>query len=152
MTVRPPEYRFERHAQCARIAVLVVTALTACVSSAQDLPALRAGLWEINRTIDASASGGPPQTVSTRECTSPNDGMLARQEMLKKIGCTLSPLHQSGNTYTFSAVCSQGAGGTSRSTLTVDNDSAYSIHIESDIAGMPSKEMLRATRVGDCPP
>ena len=83
MTVRLPEYRFVRRAQCARIAVLVVTALAACVSSAQDLPALRAGLWEINRTIDASASGGSPQTVSTRECTSPNDGMLARQEMLK---------------------------------------------------------------------
>lgn len=152
MTVCPHEYRFAPRGQRARIAVLFVTALTACASSAQNLPTLRAGLWEINRTVDASAFGEAPQTVNTRECTSPNEGMLARQEMLKKIGCTLSPLRQNGNTYTFSAVCSQGTGGTSRSTLTVDNDSAYSIHIESDIAGMPAKEMLRATRVGDCPP
>lgn len=151
MTARPTVYRFTPRGRIARIEALVLLALTACTSNAQDLPALSAGLWEITRTVDTSGNNVAPQTVTTRECTSPNEGMLARQEMLEKIGCTLSPLNQNGNTYTFSAVCSRGEGGTSRSTLTVDNDSAYSIRIESNIEGMPSLEMLRATRVGDCP-
>lgn len=133
------------------MAVFFVLALTTCNANAQNLPTLRPGLWEINRTVDTSDNNGTPQTVSTRECTSPNEGMLARQEMLKKIGCTLSPLNQQGNTYTYSAICGQGEGGTSRSTLTVEKDSAYSIRIESNIKGTPSQEMLRATRVGDCP-
>jgi hypothetical protein len=152
MTVRNPESRLGIPGQSACIATILVTAVLAGGASAQSLPTLRAGLWEISRTIDAPTDGENARTLLTTECTSPSEGMMARQEMLQKIGCTLSPLTQSGSTYTFSAVCGQDARETTKSVLTVDNDNAYSIRLESTLGGTPSQELLRATRLGDCPP
>jgi hypothetical protein len=155
MNIRKPAYRsvnssrhaFGRHA-CA--AVLVAATLAASIATAQELPTLRAGLWEVRRTVEAPSNAGTPRTVQTTECTSPNEGMVARQEMLQKIGCTLSPLAHSTNSYTFSAMCGEGSADTMKSVLTVETDSAYSIRIDSTAGGARSQEWLSAKRVGDC--
>lgn len=151
MTIRNPEHRSTSRGPVARGAMMLVAVLSAGAANAQDVPVMRTGLWEVSRTVNAATDGGAPQTIRVADCVNPNKDMVARQEMLKKIGCTLSPVDHSGNTYTFSAICGQGGSETSRSILTVESDNAYSIRIESNIGGTPSQELLRATRLGDCP-
>jgi hypothetical protein len=36
--------------------------------------------------------------------------------------------------------------------LTVENDGAYTIRVESNFGGEPTRELLRARRIGDCRP
>lgn len=157
MTIRNHAHRYvitRRHAigRHTRVAALIAATLAASVANGQEFPTLRTGLWEVRRTVEAPANAGTARTVETTECTSPNEGMVARQEMLKKIGCTLSPLAHSGSTYTFSATCGNTATDTMKSVLTVESDSAYSIRIDSFTSGTPSQEWLSAKRVGDCQP
>lgn len=152
MTVRVPATRLSLPMLCARCAVILGASLPAGVSTAGELPALRDGLWEISRTIEAPTDAGKPQTLQSRECFSPNAHMKKQQEMLQAIGCKFSPVVHAGNTYTFTADCDPDTSGTSRSVLTVESDSVYSIRIESNIGGSESQELLRATRIGDCPP
>lgn len=136
-----------------RFAALLAAALATGSVAAEDLPVFRAGMWEFDRTIEASTATGKPQTIQTRTCTSPTSDMKAQNEMLTRSGCRFSGISRAGNKYSFSAVCSlQGASGTSKSELTADGDSAYSIRIESNLGGAPSRELLRARRVGDCRP
>lgn len=144
--------RFIASKLVARCAFILAAALAAAAASAQELPALRDGLWEISRTIEAAPDTGAAQTIQARECFSPSAHMKKQQAMLQSIGCKLSPVDHVDNTYTFSALCGPDAAGVSKSVLTIESDSAYSIRIESNIDGAPSQELLRATRIGDCPP
>jgi hypothetical protein len=45
----------------------------------------------------------------------------------------------------------QGRPGTSWSVLTAAGDSAYSLRVDSDFGGSPTREPLKARRTGDCP-
>ena len=137
----------------AQFAVLLAAALATGQAAADDWPALRAGLWEFNRTIETVGAQGKPETMQTRKCTNPSDDMKRQNDMLTKSGCKFSPVTRAGNTYSYSAVCKlQGASGTSKSVLTVESDAAYEIRIESDFGGEPTRELLRAKRTGDCRP
>ena len=116
-------------------------------------PALSTGMWEFNRTIESSRTPGKPQTIQTKTCTNPSDDMRKQNEMLTRSGCKFSPVTRAGSTYSYSAACKlQGAEGTSKSVLTVENDGAYTIRVESNFGGEPTRELLRARRVGDCRP
>jgi Protein of unknown function (DUF3617) len=137
----------------ARLPVLLAAALAVGQAAADEWPALRAGLWEFDRTIETPGVAGKPQTMQTTNCTNPASDMKSQNEMLTKAGCKFSPVTRSGNTYSYSAVCKlQGVSGTSNSVLTVENDGAYTIRVESDLGGQPSRELLRAKRTGDCQP
>jgi len=140
-------------APTVRYAALLVAAPFAGATTAEDLPAFRARVREFNRTMEASTTTGKPQAIQTKQCTSPSDDMKKQNEMLTKGGCKFSPVDRAGNTYSYSAACDlQGASGTSKSELAFESDSAYVIRIESNLGGAPSREVLRATRVGDCRP
>jgi len=138
----------------------IAVALLATVGFATMLPAradepprFRQGMWEFDRT----APGG--QKMHTTQCTNPSDDMKRQNEMIEKRGgCKISPMQQSGNTYTFSADCNMNSpqGGMvsfrSTSVMTVENDSAYKIDVTTS-AGQPGpmgKEQLTAHRIGDC--
>src|SRR3990172_3323577 len=120
-----------------------------------ELPTLRRGMWEFNRTIQDPTKPGSPQRVSNRQCTDPTEDMKKQNAMPGKY-CRFSPITRSGNAYTFSATCELPGGmkGTSKSVLTFKSDSAYTVHVESE--GMDparsarTREDLVATRVGDC--
>jgi len=132
------------------IALLLATLVTGPVS-ADDLPALRTGLWEFSRTIETPDTPGKPQIIKMKKCTNPSDDMKKQNEKLAKSGCKFSAVTRSGNTYTYSAVCKlKVISGTSKSVLTAESDSAYMIRIESDFGGEQTRELLRARRVGDC--
>lgn len=134
----------------ARFAILLAATVIMGPAAADDWPALRTGMWEFNRTIETPGTPGKPQIIQTKKCTNPSDDMKKQNEMLTKGGCQFSPVTRSGNTYTYSAVCKlKVLSGTSKSVLTVENDSAYMIRIESDL-GEQTRELLRARRVGDC--
>ena len=135
------------------VAVMLTTILVTGQAVADDFPALRAGMWEFTRTVEMSTTSGTPQSIHTKKCTDPSSDFKRQNEMLAKGGCTFSPIARTGNTYTYSAACKmKGLSGTSKSVLTVESDSAYVIHVESNLGGENTRELLRAKRVGDCQP
>lgn len=56
-----------------------------------------------------------------------------------------------GNVYTFSSQCQlQGISSQTRSVITVESDSAYTVQVTGTTAGKATNELLKARRVGDC--
>ena len=136
----------------------IVAAVTAILMStlvcgpvlADDLPALRQGLWKFQRTVDG-------KKIERTDCTSPTEDTKKMSAKLEKSGCRLSPVKKSGNVYTYTADCSMkmpgGATMNSRSAsvMTVAGESSYKIDIDVVTDGQASKELLIAQRTGDCP-
>jgi len=120
-------------------------------AAAEELPAFRQGMWEFDRTVEGMDPSGKPQTFKVEKCTSPSDDMKQQDAMLRQMGCTFSAITRTGNAYTFEATCNvQGQSSHSKSTLTAESDSAYTIAVESQQAGMKTHEKLIARRTGDC--
>lgn len=150
------------HNPSERVAALVKLLLSAGflaasgLASAEDLPAFRQGLWEFNRSIDGASAPADRKKLTVRKCVDPREDMKTQNAMLAKAGCKFSPMKQMGNTYRFSADCTiQGAGrSTSRSVMTVDSDSAYTVKVESEGTKggktVRTSEVLSAKRLGDC--
>jgi hypothetical protein len=134
----------------ATVTAILISTLASGPVLADDLPALRQGLWKFRRTV-----GG--QKIERTECTSPTEDMKKMNAKLEKGGCRLSPVKKAGNVYTYTADCSMkmptGATMKSRSTsvMTVASESSYKIEIDVVTDGQASKERLVAQRVGDCP-
>jgi hypothetical protein len=133
----------------ATVIALLVSTLLGGPALADDLPALRQGLWKFQRTV-----GG--EKIETTKCTSPTEDMKKMNAKLERSGCRFSPVKKSGNVYTYTADCSMkmptGATISSRSTsvMTVVSESSYRIEIDAMIDGQSSKELLVAQRIGDC--
>ncbi len=125
-------------------------------ASADDLPPLRQGLWEFNRSIQGASAPADQKKLTVRKCVNPREDMKKQNAMLEKAGCKFSQMKKMGKTYSFSADCTiQDAGrSTSRSVMTVDSDSAYTVKVESEseMGGKKAttSEVLAAKRVGDC--
>src|SRR5882724_10204707 len=60
---------------------------------AAELPAFRPGLWEFKRTVEG---GRGPQTLANQKCTNPTEDMKKGRQSLAGVGCTFTPLTQSG--------------------------------------------------------
>ena len=89
--------------------------------------------------------------MTNKRCTDPSGDMKNMQALLAKQGCKVSPASAKGNQYTFSSECTvQGTAVTSRSVMTVDNDSSYKVDVTSQGGGRSTKELLVAKRVGAC--
>lgn len=124
------------------------------VTGASSFPKFKAGEWEFTRR----AANAPPnaQNLSVKECLDPAKSMQEQNAMLEQAGCRFEPTGASGNTYTFVAQCDIPNVGktTSRSVLTRESDSAYTVSVESEgeMNGKPMKtsETLIARRVGNC--
>lgn len=136
---------------CSWIAAAIYFVSLAGIAKADDMPAFRSGMWEFNRTTEYSGSPGKQQTTTVRKCTNPTEDMKKQNEMITKSGCSVSPVSKSGNTYTFTTQCKdENTQGQSKTVMTVENDGAYDLKIES-VSGAPgTKEQLRARRTGDC--
>jgi hypothetical protein len=120
-------------------------------SLADELPALRKGMWEFNRSVEDSAAPGKPVNTSNKKCGDPAADMKRMNDALGRQGCKFSPVVKAGNTYSFDADCRmQGIATHSQSVMSVENDSAYSVDVSSNTAGRSTKEKLVAKRVGDC--
>ena len=147
-----------RNGSSGRYRKMIVASVTALLLStlacgpvlADDLPALRQGMWKYQRTV-----GG--KMIEATKCTSPTEDMKTMNAKLEKSGCRFTPVKKSGNVYTYTADCSMkmptGATMNSRSTsvMTVGSESSYKIDIDVVTDGQASKETLVAQRTGDCP-
>jgi hypothetical protein len=132
-------------------AVIVAASLAsmACPVHADDWPVFRYGMWNFVRTIESGAGGG--RSIANKKCMNPTEDMKKQHEMSAQAGCTVSPVARSGKAYTFVSTCKlQGQPVESKSTMTAESDSAYRIRVESKAGGQSTKELLVATRSGDC--
>ena len=127
----------------------------AALAAGDDLPALRQGLWESERTVQDPTKPGPPKKESSRRCTSPTENLKRRRERLAQ-SCKLSLISKTGSSYSYSASCQfpDGRKGTAKTVITTSGNTAYTIKTESEgiIPGKTGKivEEMSAKRVGDC--
>jgi hypothetical protein len=136
---------------CLLIAAGIYFASLISIAHAEDMPAFRQGMWEFNRTIESTANSGKPQSIKNNRCTNPTDDMKKQKEMLSKLGCKLSSANIDNKTYSFNAECKiQNNTVQTKSVITVENDSAYNIRVESQSGDQITKEQLQARRTGDC--
>jgi len=149
MEARTGSYWRRKQMIVAAVTAVLISTLACGPVLADDLPALRQGLWKFQRTV-----GG--KKIETTKCTSPTEDMKTMNAKLEKSGCRFTPFKKSGNVYTYTADCSMkmptGATMSTRSTsvMTVASESSYKIEIDVVTDGQASKEMLVAQRVGDC--
>ena len=132
------------------VALLCVTAIP-CLAIADELPALRQGMWEFTRTVEDSIAPGKPMRMTNKQCADPTADMKKMNAALKGQGCKFSPSVKTGNTYTFESECTvQGVPMKSRSVMAVESDSAYKIDVTSTAGTRSTKEVLVAKRLGNC--
>jgi|GEM_PF-6331981 len=137
--------------------VLLGTAVNHSGAVASDeLPALREGLWEYQRTMQRSDEDWSPKDTTVRECGSPTAVLEQQNAEYRKLGCAIVTTRVTETTYQVKADCptKNGIKTESRGVTTFDGDSAYTSVIDSEgpVAGKLVKfvERLSAKRVGDC--
>ena len=143
----------DRRFQSGATATLLLLAL-ANDSRAVDLPPLRQGKWELQRTFE-SANMTKPLAMTENKCVDPAQELKRENEFLAKAGCTFTPMTKSGNSYTFVTSCTlQGKALRSETTITVDSDGAYTVKVASTDSGSPvvHHETTAARRTGNCKP
>ena len=150
MDPRIGSYWHHKRMIVATVTAVLLSALAPGPVLADDLPALRQGMWNFQRTVAG-------KKIESTKCASPTEDMKTMSAKLEKSGCRMSPVKKSGNVFTYTADCSMkmptGATMNSRSTsvLTVESDSSYRLEVDAVTDGQASKERLVAKRVGDCP-
>ena len=130
--------------------LVLVALLTAApwVARADEVPLLRQGLWEYQRTAGLNK-------FAATECIDPSEDLRRQHAALEKMGCKLSPALRAGSTYTYTADCSVKlpSGAVTFSTmsvLTAESDTAYRIENRLTNQGGTSNETITAQRVADC--
>jgi hypothetical protein len=124
--------------------------------TADELPALRSGLWEYQRTVQRSDENWSPKDTTVRECENPISMMQKQNEVYRKLGCAIATTRVTESTYQVTADCPtrNGIKTESRGVTTFDGDSAYASVIDSEgaVAGKSVKfvERLSAKWIGDC--
>jgi len=124
--------------------------------AADELPTLREGLWEYQRTLQRSDEDWSPKDTTVRECGSPTTVLEQQHAVYRKLGCAIVSTRVTESTYQVKADCptKNGIKTESRGVTTFDGDSAYTSVIDSEgaVAGKPVKfvERLAAKRIGDC--
>ena len=137
---RPP-----RAPWCVALAALLIAATAA----AEELPTLKRGMWQFDRTVNGREMG-----VIT-QCANPTVDMKEQDAMLTAAGCNFAPVRQDGDTYSFDVECAIKSGSTvinSKTTtvMTVSGDSAYTVRVTGATNGKPTEESVVAKRIGDC--
>jgi len=133
-----------------RLRLALVALLTAApgVARADEVPLLRQGLWEYQRTAGANK-------FAATECIDPSEDLRRQHAALEKMGCKLSPALRAGATYTYTADCSvklpSGAVAFSTtSVLTAESDTAYRLENRLTSQSGTTNESISAQRVADC--
>ena len=127
---------------------LVALLTAARAVRADEVPLLRQGLWEFQRTAGVNK-------FAATECIDPSEDLRRQHAALEKMGCKLSPALRAGATYTYTADCSvklpSGAVAFSTtSVLTAESDTAYRLENRLTSQGATTNETISAQRVADC--
>jgi Protein of unknown function (DUF3617) len=121
-----------------RFAVVAVALLSAAPALALDMPARKAGLWEMKMVFDGSPM--PAQTM--RQCIDQATDKAMQSQFgsggAQGATCSKQDIKNAGGTTTFDTVCKIGPTTTAtRGTITGSFDSAYTMKITSSSAGGP---------------
>jgi hypothetical protein len=145
-------FRFSslRHGLRPHLVLALVALLTGAppVAHADEVPLLRQGLWEYQRTAGVNK-------FAATECIDPSEDLRRQHAALEKMGCKLSPALRAGATYTYRADCSvklpSGAVRFSTtSVLTAEDDTAYRLENRVTSQSGTTNESITAQRVADC--
>jgi hypothetical protein len=130
------------------LAALVTLLCAIPMARADEVPLLRQGLWDYQRTVGT-------QKFAATECIDPSEDLRRQHAALERMGCKVTPAARNGTTYTYAAECSlrlpSGAVNFSTATvLTADSETAYRIESRMVNGGVTSNESITAQRVADC--
>lgn len=123
--------------------------LAAAAAGAEELPVLKPGMWQFDRSVNGREMG----VIS--QCANPTSDMKEQDAMLTAAGCNFAPVRQDGDKYSFDVVCAIKSGAStinSKTTtvMTVSGDSAYTVRVTGTTNGQPTDETVVAKRLGDC--
>ncbi|HEV8258687.1 MAG TPA: DUF3617 family protein [Casimicrobiaceae bacterium] len=144
-TFYPAPHRLQPHQLLLLVALL---SASPSVARADEVPLLRQGLWEYQRTAGVNK-------FAATECIDPSEDLRRQHAALEKMGCKLSSALRAGSTYTYTADCSVKlpSGAVTFSTtsvLTAESDTSYRIENRLTNQGGTSNESITAQRVADC--
>ncbi len=113
-----------------------------------EVPLLRQGLWEYQRTAGT-------QKFAATECIDPSEDLRRQHAALERMGCKVAPVQHEGTTYTYSADCalklpSGVVAFSMTSVLTAESETAYRVENRMTNQGGTSDEIITAQRVADC--
>jgi len=119
-----------------RLAVLLAAVFIATPALAQEMPARKAGLWEMTMTFEGR--GAPPQTMQQCIDAATDKAMQDMSQGVRGQSCSKRETKKVGNTIVFDSVCSMGTGTTtSHGVVSGDFNSAYTVKINSKREGGP---------------
>lgn len=120
-----------------RLTLIFALALVTTSAAAQDMPARKAGLWDLTMTFEGR--GMPPQTMQHCIDATTDKAMQDMSGGVRGQSCSKRETKKVGNTIVFDSVCSMGAGTTtSHGVVSGDFNSAYTIKINSKREGGPA--------------
>lgn len=129
------------------MALLLVLSGAAPVLAA-DMPARKAGLWEMKTTTPDGRAVSMQQCVDaqTDQAMQANVGSTAQRD------CSKRDVQRSGNTITIDSACTvAGKARTSHTVITGSFESGYSMVTTNETAGMPARTMnIAAKWLGPC--
>ena len=119
-----------------QLAAVAVTVLFAAPALALDLPARKAGLWEVKMVFD----GMPLPAQTMRQCIdqATDKAMMAQFGGAAQGACSKQDFNTVGGTMTFDTVCKIGPATTAaKGVITGSFDSGYTMKITTNSAGGP---------------
>ncbi len=134
------------------IAFFVAAALATSIrlSAADELPALKQGLWSYSGTTYLPGET-KPRVRNMKVCTDPAEDIRKKMKTLATQSCKATPVAHKGNEYVYSSSCEKnGVTINMKSTLQIDSDSQYHVTSETRVAGGLQKELVIAQRVSGC--
>jgi hypothetical protein len=126
-----------------------VAMICAAPAFAGDLPARKAGLWQVDTTVSAG------HTVTMKQCidAKTDEAMQARFASLPQQNCSKHDVQKSADKITIDSVCSiAGRTTTGHIVITGSFDSAYTMVMTSDVKGVPTPHnvTMSAKWLGPC--
>jgi hypothetical protein len=134
----------------AAVAGLLVAGMMA--AQADDLPARKAGLWEVKTSLESRGGAG----MSVQQCidAATDQMMMSSAGPLAQTACAKRDVRRSGDTITIDSTCSfMDKTATARAVITGSLDSAYTMTVTTQSAAMPGGRMsmtMTARWLGAC--
>ena len=104
MSFSSPPLRRHAFVRMAPEFAFIAVALFATAAIAEELPTLKRGMWQFDRTVNGREMG-----VIT-QCANPTADMKDQNAILTAAGCNFSPVRQDGDKYIFDVTCAIKSG------------------------------------------
>jgi hypothetical protein len=140
----------DRMGRFGATAVLVLASVLPAMAA--ELPTRKAGLWEVKTSFENRNGAGP----AIQQCidAATDQMMQSGAGPLAQAACSRRDIQRSGNSVTIDSACTVGGkAATSHAVITGSFDSAYTMTVTSESAGLPGGKMtmtMAAKWLGPC--